>query len=287
MSLDEHLAEWVALQPPIIQGAPSPEQQAQLGKLAAKKKAWLKQLSEKVGKSEKAIVKDLGKLAKKAGPAKAKAPKAPKAPKTGKEAGAVVAKEDEGVVLKSELPEPKDNVGYHAKGGRTLEEDPGYWVNTPKALAAHLKATGGKWMTRFPPEPNGYLHIGHAKAMRFNFGQAKVHGGGCYMRFDDTNPEGKRFTNLVARHRYCTAPMGHRTVSICSGEEGVHRFDHGQRQVARPRVVLRHLLLRLLSAAFRLRSRADQARQGLCLPPDAGTAHLARLRSSIATLQTC
>ena len=65
MSLDEHLADWVALQPPIIQGAPSPEQQAQLGELAAKKKAWLKQLSEKVGKSEKAIVKDLGKLAKK------------------------------------------------------------------------------------------------------------------------------------------------------------------------------------------------------------------------------
>ena len=68
-----------------------------------------------------------------------------------------------------------------------------------RIVAADLAAAGGQPVTRFPPEPNGYLHIGHAKSMCLNFGVAGETGGLCRLRFDDTNPleESREFAEAI------------------------------------------------------------------------------------------
>lgn len=89
------------------------------------------------------------------------------------------------------FPSPEENLKVHTEiyfsDGRVLRP-----CNSKEILDKHLKITGGKVWTRFPPEPNGYLHIGHAKAMFVDFGLAKERGGSCYLRYDDTNPEAEK-----------------------------------------------------------------------------------------------
>lgn len=83
-------------------------------------------------------------------------------------------------------------------------------VNTPELIAAHVAATGGRIRARFPPEPNGFLHIGHAKSMNLNFeGVFRALGlepstqGATIFRYDDTNPDAEAEEYIVSQVR-CT-----------------------------------------------------------------------------------
>ena len=72
-------------------------------------------------------------------------------------------------------------------GGAT-GDGPGNFIEDIVRQDLATGATGGRLVTRFPPEPNGYLHVGHSKAICVSFGIAERHGGQCNLRFDDTNP---------------------------------------------------------------------------------------------------
>ena len=80
-----------------------------------------------------------------------------------------------------------------------------------------------KVVTRFPPEPNGYLHIGHAKSICLNFGLAETFGGSCNLRFDDTNPS-KEETEYVESIQADVRWLGFSWSSLCYASDYFHRF---------------------------------------------------------------
>ncbi|CAL6101673.1 Glutaminyl-tRNA_synthetase [Hexamita inflata] len=87
---------------------------------------------------------------------------------------------------------------------------------------AFLKSINATILTRFPPEPNGYLHLGHAKSMFVNFGYAKLRGGKTYLRLDDTNPE-KENEEYVEKIKEMCKWLGHEIFQI------THASDYFQR----------------------------------------------------------
>jgi glutaminyl-tRNA synthetase len=119
-----------------------------------------------------------------------KAPEFKKRIQESKNALAKPVKKDSKPVKKTEKEIEEENQAAVKKYRieKLMAKDLAEALNTPEIFKAHKERTKGKVITRFPPEPNGHLHIGHCKAIRFNFKIAEDYNGYTYLRFDDTNP---------------------------------------------------------------------------------------------------
>src|SRR5690606_2352661 len=96
----------------------------------------------------------------------------------------VTAQARAGIAPHDRMTEPNDTASGAAPAAAPKQDFIRQIVRDDLASGKHTAIR-----TRFPPEPNGYLHIGHAKAICLDFGIAEEFGGTCNLRFDDTNPE--------------------------------------------------------------------------------------------------
>nr|CAG4639800.1 EOG090X01EL [Daphnia pulex] len=123
----------------------------------------------------------------------------------------------------STITELMKKVQFH-KPGENFKTD-GYVIHdkTMDLLKQHLKETGGQVRTRFPPEPNGILHIGHAKAININFGYAAANDGVCFLRYDDTNPE-KEEEKFFVGIKDMVEWLGYKPYQITHSSDNFHQL---------------------------------------------------------------